>query len=50
MKNNTATAKFILFCQPLFRQRSSAHLQKAKAIPNAYFAKELINPFLKLSY
>ena len=30
------------FFQPLFCQRASAHLQKANANPNAYFAKELI--------
>ena len=34
--------KIYSFFQPLFCQRSSAHLQKANAIPNAYFAKELI--------
>ena len=34
--------KIYSFFQPLFHQCSSAHLQKAEAIPNAYFAKELI--------
>ena len=37
----TPNAKFILFFQPLFCQHSSAHLQNANALSNAYFAKEL---------
>ena len=35
--------KIYSFFQPLFCQRSSAHLQKASTIPTAYFAKELIS-------
>ena len=34
--------KIYSFFQHLFCQRASAHLQKANANPNAYFAKELI--------
>jgi hypothetical protein len=40
--------KIYSFFQPLFCQRSSAHLQKANANPNAYFAKELIFPTLAI--
>jgi hypothetical protein len=42
-KKNTPNAKIYSFFQPLFCQCASAHLQKAKAITNAYFAKELIS-------
>ena len=38
--------KFILFSSTFFCQATSAHLQKAKAKPTAYFAKELIFPRL----
>lgn len=34
--------KFILFPSRFFCQYTSVHLQKAKAFPIAYFAKELI--------
>ena len=38
------TQKLFFFPAPFFCQRASAHLQKASAIPTAYFAKELIFP------
>ena len=41
MESKISQPKIYSFFQPLFCQRTSAHLQKANAIPLAYFAKEL---------
>lgn len=40
----TPNVKFILFSNTFSCQRTSAHLQKAKAKATTYFAKELIFP------
>ena len=43
---NLSLPKIYSFFQPLFYQRTSAHLQNANAKPATYFAKELIFSFL----
>ena len=42
MESKISQPKIYSFFQPLFCQRASAHLQKAKALPYSYFAKDLI--------
>jgi hypothetical protein len=50
IKLNISPLKIYSFFQPLFFQRTSAHLQKAVATSTPYFAKELISPLLSVFF